>query len=164
MTETTKNTENVMPSRRANDRKRPLSVPKPDVFNWREGDGVAFIDDMAYARIGAALNGARTIAAVLMQHDLDRNSDEGQDSGLTLTEITTYGLFEALASCIEMAEIHATWGNSAWTTTAGADDPEAKQMRKAAMDARIHRDDRSATARVKMRAEQAARAAGRGAS
>lgn len=42
--------------------KKPLSVTKPDVFDWHEGDGVAFIGDRAMARVTAALSGARTIA------------------------------------------------------------------------------------------------------
>lgn len=163
MSDTTKTSDAVIQKRRADDWKRPSSVPSQDVFNWRDGENVAFIDDKGYARIGAALSGARAITAILMQHDLDRNNDEGQEPGLRLGEITTHGLFEALASCLELAEIHATSGSSTWTTTAAADDPEAEHMRKAAMDARVRQDDRSAAARVKMRAEQAARAAGRGA-
>lgn len=155
--------DNMIPKRRADDWKKPSSVPYPDVFNVREGDAVAFLDDRAFARVGAALSGARAITAILMQHDLDRNNDEGQEPGLKLGEITTHGLFEALASCLELAEMQATSGNSTWTTTAAADGPEAEHMRKAAMDASIRQDDRSAAARVKMRAEQAARAAGRGA-
>lgn len=163
MSDTTKSPENVIPRRRSDDWKRPMSVPRQDVFDWRDGENVAFIDDKGYARIGAALSGARAITAILMQHDLDRNNDEGQEPRLRLGEITTHGLFEALASCLELAEMQATSGNSTWTTTAAADGPEAKHMRQAATDARIHQDDRSAAARVKIRTEQAARAARKGA-
>ena len=157
MSDTTNTAENVTQRRRADDLKKRPSVPYPDVFNWRDGEAVAFIDDMAYARIGAALNGARTLTAVLMQHDLDRSSDDDREGRLALCERTTHGLFEALASCLELAEIHVTSGRSTWTTTAHADEPEAEHMRKAAMDARINQDNRSAAARVKIRATQAAR-------
>jgi hypothetical protein len=143
--------------------KRPPTVPHPDVFDWREGDGVAFLDDKAHARVGAALNGARTIAAILMQHNLDRDNDEGQEAGLRLREHTTHGLFEALACCLETAEQHTVLNGGTWTTTMSADDPEAGHLRKAAHDARLMRDARIEAARVKYRTEQAARAAGRGA-
>lgn len=159
MSATTKTADAVIQKRRADDWKRPSSVPYPDVFNWREGECVAFLDDHAFARVGAALSGARAITAILMQHDLDRDNDEGQEPGLRLGEITTHGLFEALACCLDLAEIHATSGNSTWTTTAHADDPEAAHMRKAAMDARINQDDRSARARVEQLDKQAARGA-----
>ena len=163
MSDTTKTTKTVEQRRRADDWKKPSSVPYPDVFNVREGDAVAFLDDRACARVSAALNGARTLAAVLMQHDLDRNNDEWQEPGLRLGEITTHGLFEALASCLELAEMQAMGGKAYGTTKAQADDPEAEHMRKAAFNARIHQDDRSARARVEQLDKQAARAAGRGA-
>lgn len=163
MSDTTKNPENVIPRRHGDDWKKPRAVPHPDVFDWRDGDCVAFLDDKAHARVGAALNGARTIAAILMQHDLDRNNDEGQEAGLQLCERTTHGLFEALASCLETAEQHAILNGGTWTTTMSADDPEAAHLRKAAHDARMMRDARSEAAMVKYRAEQAARAAGKGA-
>lgn len=163
MSDTTKNPDNITQRRRADDWKKPLSVPYQDVFDWREGDGVAFLDDRAFARIGAALSGARAITAILMQHDLDRNNDEGQEPGLRLGEITTHGLFEALASCLELAEIQATGGRAYGTTTARAGDPEAQAMKQAAFNASISMDNRSARARVEQLDKQAARAAGSGA-
>lgn len=159
MTDTTKTGESVIHHRRADDWKKRPSVPYPDVFNWREGDGVAFLDDRAYARVSAALNGARTLTAVLMQHDLDRNNDEGQEAGLKLSEITTHGLFEALASCLELAELQATSGNMYGTTTAQAKDPEAEAMRQAAFSASVSMDNRRARARVEQLDKQAARRA-----
>lgn len=159
MSDTTKNPENVIPRRRGDDWKKPLSVPYPDVFNWREGDAVAFLDDRACARFGAAMSGARAITAILMQHDLDRNNDEGQEAGLKLGEITTHGLFEALASCLELAEMQATGGKAYGTTTARAGDPEAQAMKQAAFNASASMDNRSARARVEQLDKQAARRA-----
>ena len=163
MSDTTKTADAVIQKRRADDWKRPSSVPYPDVFNWREGDGVAFLDDRAFARVGAALSGARAITAILMQHDLDRDNDEGQEPGLRLGEITTHGLFEALASCLELAEMQATGGKAYGTTKARAGDPEAQAMKQAAFNASVSMDNRSARARVEQLDKQAARAAGRGA-
>ena len=158
MTGTTKTPENVIPRRRGDDWQKPLSVPKPDVFNWREGDAVVFLDDRAFARIGAALNGARTITAILMQHDLDRDNDEGQEAGLKLSDITTHGLFEALASCLELADLCATGGKPHGTTSALADDPEAEAMKQAARNASMSMDNRSARARVELLDKAARRA------
>ena len=135
MTATPKTDDNVIQRRRADDWKRPVSVPKPNVFDWREGDGVAFLDDKAYARVGAALSGARAITAILMQQEVDRGTDEIRDAGLKLTEVTTHGLFEALASCLEVADLYATGGNVLGTTALCSDDPEAKHLREAARDA-----------------------------
>lgn len=163
MTDTTNTAENVTQRRRADDCKKRPSVPYPDVFNWRDGEAVAFINDMAYARIGAALNGARTLTAVLMQHDLDRSSDDDREGRLALCERTTHGLFEALASCLELAEMQATGGKAYGTTKARAGDPEAQAMKQAAFNASVSMDNRSARARVEQLDKQAARAAGRGA-
>lgn len=163
MSATTKTTENVEQRRRGDDWKKPSSVPYPDVFNWREGEAVAFLDDRAFARFGAAMNGARAITAILMQHDLDRNNDENQEAGLKLGEIATNGLFEALASCLELAEMQATGGKAYGTTTARADDPEAQAMKQAAFNASVSMSNSSARARVEQLDKQAARAAGRGA-
>ncbi len=146
MSETTKTAENVIPRRRATDWQQPLNVPNPDPFGWREGDEVAFMDDRAVARVSAALNGARTLVAVLMQHDMDRHDEDG--NGLALGERTTYGLFEALASCLELADMHATGGKPSWTTRMRADDPEADQLRQAAHGARRASEDRRAAERV----------------
>ncbi len=159
MSDTTKTPENVIPRRRGDDWKRPMSVPNPDVFNGREGEAVAFLDDRAYARVGAALSGARAVTAILMQHDLDRDNDERQEAGLKLSEITTHGLFEALASCLELAELQATCGQSYGTTTAQAKSPEAEAMRNAAFNASVSMDNRSARARVEQLDKQAARRA-----
>ena len=145
MSDTTKTTENVIHRRRADDWKKPQSVTHPNPFGWREGDSVAFLDDRATARVSAALNGARTLTALLMQHDLDQRDEDGRANGLALEERTTYGLFEALASCLELADLHATGGRAMWTTWAHADEPEAGHMRRAAMDARISEDHRRAT-------------------
>lgn len=148
MSDTTKTPENVIPRRRGDDWQKPLSVPKPDVFNWREGDAVVFLDDRAFARIGAALSGARAVTAILMQHDLDRDNDERQEAALRLSNITTQGLFEALASCLELADLCATGGKPHGTTSALADDPEAEAMKQAARNASMSMDNRSAHARV----------------
>lgn len=158
MSDTTNNPESVIPRRRASDWQRPMSVPHPNVFNVREGDAVAFLDDRAFARVGAALSGARAITAILMQHDLDRNNDEGQEPGLRLGEITTHGLFEALASCLELADLYATGGKPHGTTTAHAGDPEAEAMEQAARNASMSMDNRSARARVELLDKAARRA------
>ena len=134
MTDATKNPENVVQRRRASDWKKPLSVPRENPFDWRKGDGVAFLDDGAMARVSAALNGARTLTAILMQNDIDRHCED-DEVNLRLGEITTNGLFEALASCLELADLHATGGRALWTTQASSDDPEAKHLREAARDA-----------------------------
>ena len=137
MTSATHKTDdnNVIQRRRADDWKRPVSVPHADVFDWRTGDGVAFLDDRAYARVGAALSGARAITAILMQQEVDRGTDDLRDAGLKLTEVTTHGLFEALASCLEVASLHATGGHPVGTTALCSDDPEAEHLRLAARDA-----------------------------
>lgn len=140
---------NVTNKRRADDWKKPLSVTKPDVFDWHEGDGVAFIDDKAMARVTAALSGARTLTAVLMQRELDRNNDEGQEDGLRFDEVTACGLFNALASCLEVADIHATGSGTSWTTRlTDYDKEETDHLRKAAHGAYLHREDRRAVERV----------------
>ena len=159
MSDTTKNPENVVQRRRASDWQRPLSVPKQNAFGWSEGDSVAFLDDRAYARVGTALSGARSLVAVLMQNSLDRHNDEGQEVGLRLGEITEHGLFEALASCIELADMYATGGKTHGTTSAPADDPEAQIMKQAAFNASVSMGDRSARKRVELLDKQAARRA-----
>ncbi|MEO0003655.1 MAG: hypothetical protein RLZZ22_1347 [Pseudomonadota bacterium] len=133
---TTKATENVVNRRRASD--------------WYAGDGVAFIDAQGMARVTAALSGARTIAAILMQRELDRNNDDGQEAGLQLDEVTACGLFNALASCIEVAEHHAT-EEAAWTTRlCDHDTKETEHLRNAAFSAHLHRKDRRAVERVEL--------------
>lgn len=154
--------ESVIHRRRADDWKKPTSITHHDVAGWREGDGVAFVDDRGVARIGAALSGASTIAALLMQASVDRDS-EGQESGLRLCGQTERGLLEALASCIELAEQHTVQSGGMWTTSLMDDDPEADYMRAAAHQAKISREARRESEMVKYRAEQAARAAGKGA-
>ena len=134
--------DNIVQRRRASDWKKPLSVLNHDPFGWREGDSVAFLDDKATARIGAAINGARTLTALLMQHDMDRNAED--DEGLHLGAATTYGLFEALASCLELADLHATGGQPSWTTQMNAADPEAEHMRQAACRASVDGKNRRA--------------------
>ena len=151
MTDTTNSPENVVNRRRASDWKKPLSVTKPDVFGWHEGDGVAFLDDKAMARVTAALSGARTIAAVLMQRELDRSNDEGQEAGLQFDEVTVCGLLNALASCIEVADIHTTGCGPTWTTRLTEfDTTEAEHLRKAARDARITSGNRRAVEHVEL--------------
>ena len=158
MTATHKTDDNVIQRRRADDWKRPLSVPVQDAFDWREGDTVAFLDDRATARVGAALSGARTLVAILMQQDLDRHSDD-DEVHLRLGEITTQGLFEALASCLEVASLHATGGSKAlWTTSLYSDDPEAQHLRRAARDASITEGNRRAAEHAEqLRRAQAAK-------
>lgn len=150
MTDTNKSPDNVTQRRRAADWKKPLSVTKPNVFDWHDGDGVAFIDDKGMARVTAALSGARTIAAVLMQRELDRSNDEGQESGLQLDEVTVCGLFNALASCIEVAEHHAT-EDGPWTIRLSEfDTAEAEHLRKAARDASITSGNRRSVEHVEL--------------
>ena len=163
MSDTTKTTESVIPRRRGDDWKKPLSVPYQDVFNVREGDAVAVLDDRAFARVGAALSGARAITAVLMQNSLDRYNDGGGEVNLRLGEVSEHGLFEALASCLELADMYATGGKPHGTTTAQAGDPEAQAMKQAAFNASVSMDNRSARARVEQLDKQPARAAGWGA-
>ena len=163
MTDATKNPENVIPRRRASDWKKPPTVMKSDAFGWREGDGVAFLDHQAYARVGAALSGAHALVAILMQQDIDRSDTDGRDNALTLDGRTTLGLFEALASCIELAELHATGGKALWTTTAHADNAEAEHLRHAARDATISSGNRQAVEHVEqLNRSKAFRAAKKG--
>lgn len=148
MSDTTKTTDNVTMKRRASDWKKPLSVTKPDMFDWYAGNGVAFIDDKAMARVTAALSGARSISALLFQQEIDRNNDDDQ-GGLQLDEVTTCGLFNALASCIELADMHATGGRPLWTTRLTEfNTEEAEHLRKAAHNADLHKEDRQAVDRV----------------
>ena len=158
MTATHKTDDNVILRRRADDWKRPLNVPMQDAFDWRAGDSVAFLDDKATARVGTALSGARTLVAILMQQDIDRHSDD-DEVHLRLGEITTYGLYEALASCLEVASLHATGGSKAlWTTSLHSDDPEAAQLREAARNASISEGNRRAVAHAEgLRRAQAAK-------
>ena len=109
--------------RRATDWKKPLSVIKPDVFGWHEGDGPAILEDKALSRVSAALSGAKAISAILMQLAIDR-TEEDSDHPLRLCESVEHGLLDALASCIEAANIHATGGGSIWTTRARGEDEQ----------------------------------------
>lgn len=163
MSDTTKHPENVIPRRRSDDWKKPLSVSKNNVFDWNEGDGVAFIDDKAMARVTAALAGARTIAAILMQRELDRNNEDDEKQ-LNLDEVTVCGLFGALASCIEVAEHHAT-EDGLWTIRLSEFDPaEAEHVRKAAREASITSGNRQAVEHVDLLNQcKAAKAAKKGA-
>ncbi len=118
MSDTTKTNESVIQRRRASDWQKPsTTVLKPDVFGWHEGDRAVILEERARARVSAALSGAKTIAAVLMQAAIDREEDD-QDSPLRLIENVEQGLLAALASCLEVAEVHSLGVGSIWTTCA----------------------------------------------
>ena len=104
MTDTIKTNENVIPRRRASDWQKPPSAALGNVFDWFDGYGAVILEERARARVSAALNGAKTIADVLMQAAIDREEDD-QDSPLRLSESAEQGLLAALASCIRMADI-----------------------------------------------------------
>lgn len=121
MSDTTKTNESVIQRRRASDWQKPsTTVLKPDVFGWHEGDGAVILEERARARVSAALSGAKTIAAVLMQAAIDREEDD-QDSPLRLSENVEQGLLAALASCLDTAEVHSLGVGSTWTTCARDD-------------------------------------------
>jgi hypothetical protein len=123
MTDTTKKPDNVIPRRRASDWQKPLSVSRGNVFGWFEGDGSVVLEERARARVSAALDGAKTIAAILMQLAIDRDEDDS-DNTLRLSDGVEHGLLAALASCIETAEVHSLGVGSIWTTCTH-DDEEA---------------------------------------
>ncbi len=117
MTDTIKTNENVIPRRRASDWQKPPSAALGNVFDWFDGYGAVILEERARARVSAALNGAKTIADVLMQAAIDREEDD-QDSPLRLSESAEQGLLAALASCLEVAEVHSLGVGSIWTTCA----------------------------------------------
>ncbi len=120
MTYTAKTNENVIPRRRASDWQKPLSAARGNVFDWFGGDGAVILEERARARVSAALEGAKTVAAVLMQAAIDREEDD-QDSPLRLIENVEQGLLAALASCLDTAEVHSLGVGSTWTTCARDD-------------------------------------------
>ena len=121
MSDTTKTNENVIPRRRASDWQQPsTTVLKPDVFGWHEGDGAVILEERARARVSAALSGAKAISAILMQLAIDRTADDS-DHPLRLCEPVEHGLLDAMASCIELAEVHAGNISPCWTTSARDD-------------------------------------------
>ncbi len=127
MSDTTKNTDNVIPRRRASDWQKPsTTVLKPDVFGWHEGDRAVILEERARARVSAALSGAKAISAVLMQLAIDRTADDS-DHPLRLCEPVEHGLLDALASCIEVAEVHTGDISPCWTTSP-RDDEEAQAI------------------------------------
>lgn len=118
MADSTATSDNVTLRRRASDWQKPsTTVLKPDVFGWHEGDGAVILEERARARVSAALSGAKAISAVLMQLTIDRTADDS-DHPLRLCEPVEHGLLDALASCIEVAEVHSLGVGSMWTTCA----------------------------------------------
>lgn len=145
MSDTTKNLENVIPRRRGDDWGRPSSVPRPDVFDWAEEPGVVVMAAPAVARVTTALSGARALLGVLFQHEMDRGKDDDSDSVLRLEDTTLYGLYDALASCIEVAETHTQGSSAIWTTrTHSGDTAEAEHIMRATRDASINMHNRRA--------------------
>ncbi|MEN9903954.1 MAG: hypothetical protein RLZZ555_519 [Pseudomonadota bacterium] len=145
MSDTSKTPESATNRRRADDWKKPSSVPRPDVFDWAAEPGVVVMEAPAVARVAAALSGARALLGVLFQHEMDRSADDDSDSVLRLKEATLHGLYDALASCIEVAETHAQGGRAIWTTrTHEGDAAEAEHIMRATRDASISMHDRRA--------------------
>lgn len=164
MSDTTKTPDNVIPKRRSSDWKKPSSVPRPDVFDWAEEPGVVVMEAPAVARVTAALSGARALLGVLFQHEMDRDKDDDSDSVLRLEDATLHGLYDALASCIEVAETHTQGGQAIWTTrTHGGDTAEAERIMRATRDASTSMHNRCAVEHAerlnKSKTAQAARGA-----
>lgn len=145
MSDTSKTPENVANRRRSTDWKKPSSVPRPDVFDWTEEPGVVVMKAPAAARVTAALSGARALLGVLFQHEMDRSADHDAESALRLEDATLHGLYDALASCIEVAETHTQGSRAIWTTrTHGGDTAETERIMRATNDASISMDNRRA--------------------
>lgn len=165
MSDTTKDADAVIQKRRADDWKRPSSVPRPDVFDWAAEPGVVVMEAPAVARVTAALSGARALLGVLFQHEMDRGEDYDSDSALRLEDKTLHGLYDALASCIEVAETHTQGCRATWTTRTYSDDTaEAEHIMRATRDASINMHNRRAVDHVELLNKgKAAKAAKKGA-
>ena len=164
MSDTTNTPENVIPRRRGDDWKKPSSVPRPDVFDWAAEPGVVVMEAPAVARVTAALSGARALLGVLFQHEMDRGEDDS-DSTLRLEDKTLHGLYDALASCIEVAETHTQGSRATWTTRTYSDDTaEAEHITRATRDASISMYNRRAVNHAELLNKgKAAKAAKKGA-
>ena len=165
MSDTTNNPENVIPRRRGDDWKKPSSVPRPDVFDWAAETGVVVMEAPAVARVTAALSGARALLGVMFQHEVHRSADDDSDSALRLEDKTLHGLYDALASCIELADMHSTGGRPLWTTrTHDGDTAEAEHIMRATRDASINMHNRRAVDHAELLNKgKAAKAAKKGA-
>lgn len=76
------------------------TVLHPDVFEWYEGDGVAFLCEKTTARVYAATDAIQTLTALLLQREIDAEAQaNGDEPGLTMDTRTTVGLLHALATC-----------------------------------------------------------------
>ncbi len=115
---------------------KPLSVPYQGVFQWRSNQSASILGRCAVGIASTALNGAQAIAAILKQNEIDRDFDDDEPGVLRLGSITTSGLIDALASCIELAEMQVTGGRAYFTTSVESGTQAERVMERAAWDAR----------------------------
>ena len=55
------------------------TVLHPDVFEWYEGDGVAFLCEKTTARVYAATDAIQTLTALLLQREIDAEAQANGD-------------------------------------------------------------------------------------
>lgn len=84
------------------------TIIHPDLFGFYEGDGVAFLDHRATARVAVACGAIQTLTAVLMQREVDGSDTYVAENILKMDGRVAMGMLEAIACCAELVQMTVT--------------------------------------------------------